>query len=126
MQVVRAQDVRHSETASGVMTTLASPTLGGAATALWRVQVGPDNQPGPEHVIDTEQVWTFLSGGATVTVADIKVALTAGDTIVIPGAQLRQVTGDPTQGFEAIVTSPAGAQAALPGTTDFRTPPWIA
>jgi len=108
------------------MTTLASPSLGGAATSIWRVEVGPDNPPGPEHVIDTEQVWTILSGGATVMVADQRTRLRAGDTIVIPGAEVRQVTGDPGEGFAAIVTSAAGAGARLPGATEFATPPWIA
>lgn len=57
MTVVRHAGARRSETLSAVMTTLASPTQGGAQMAVWRVEVQPGIQ-GPEHVIDAEQVWT--------------------------------------------------------------------
>ncbi|WP_460306409.1 cupin domain-containing protein [Actinocorallia aurea] len=125
MKIVRSSEVRRTSTPAATMTTLASPTLGGAATSVWRVDVAPDAPEGPLHVIDAEQVWTFLSGGATVEVGGRAEALGAGDTVVIPADAVRQVRGDRATGFAALVTAPAGAGAGLAGAADLQTPPWI-
>ena len=63
MPVIRHADSRRTETPNAVMTTLASPSQGGAGQAVWRVDMRP-GQAGPRHVIDTEQVWTVLAGCA--------------------------------------------------------------
>ncbi|ROO89988.1 cupin domain [Actinocorallia herbida] len=126
MKIVRSAEARQTSTPTATMTTLASPTLGEAATSVWRVDVAPDAPVGPVHVIDAEQVWTFLSGVATVEVDGRAATLGAGDTIVIPADETRQVRADRATGFTALVTAAAGARAALSGTGEFQTPPWIA
>jgi quercetin dioxygenase-like cupin family protein len=124
MPVIPAAAARRTETPNAVMTTLASPTQGGAAHALWRVDMAP-GQAGPAHAFDVEQIWTVLDGGATLALRGGEHALAAGDTIVIPAAAERRVTAGP-QGLAAIVTAPPGARAMLPDGTDRGVPPWIA
>src|SRR3954464_15911405 len=97
--VVRAADVRTSETPNAVMTTLASPSLGGSESlAVWRVEMR-QGQKGPAHSFDREQIWTVLTGAATVTLAGGVVALNPGDTIVLPPNTERQLT--PGEAFHA-------------------------
>lgn len=123
MTVIRAAASRRSETPFGVMTTLASPTQGGAGHALWRVDV-PAGASGPRHLIDAEQIWTFLDGGATVDLDGEEVSVALGDTLVMPAGVPRQVRSE--NGFAAIVSAPAGAMASMPGSTEKMLPPWIA
>ncbi|MFI7105798.1 cupin domain-containing protein [Nonomuraea sp. NPDC050227] len=125
MSVIRAADSRRSETPSGVMTTFASPTQGGASCALWRVDAKP-GVAGPQHDIDTEQVWSWLAGGATVELGDERFAVGVGDTVVMPAHVLRRVVADEHAGFTAVVTAAGGARALMPDGTDVGTPPWIA
>lgn len=124
MTVIPATAARRSETPNAVMTTLASPTQGGAGLALWRVDMTP-GASGPEHLFDVEQIWTTLAGAATVTVDGADHALAAGDTIILRGGQVRRIAagGD---GFQAVVAAPAGARALLTDGTDRGVPPWIA
>ncbi|MBF6455364.1 cupin domain-containing protein [Nocardia cyriacigeorgica] len=124
MTVIRHSETRRTETPGGIMTTLASPTQGGASLPLWRVELAP-GQSGPLHFIDAEQVWTVLSGSAEVTVDGADHVIAAGDTIILPPDVLRQISGG-AEGFTAIVTAPAGARAGAPDRDGTIVPPWIA
>lgn len=124
MHVIRTSQTRRSETPGGVMTTLASPTQGGAERSIWRVEVKP-GVAGPVHAIDREQVWTFLRGGATVDVAGDQVSLAEGDTVVIPASVPRQLEAS-EDGFTAIVTGAGDSRATTPEGKDFGVPNWIA
>jgi quercetin dioxygenase-like cupin family protein len=120
---IPAADARRSETPNAVMTTLASPTLGGTARlALWRVRMEP-GQAGPVHSFDSEQVWTVVAGAARATVDGEPVALSTGDTLVLPGGVVRRIEADGA--FEAVVAGCAGQQAHAEGREP-ATPPWIA
>jgi quercetin dioxygenase-like cupin family protein len=126
MTLIPASKARRTETPNAVMTTLASPTLGAAGRSLWRVDMRAA-QAGPEHVFDVEQIWTAMSGRATVEVDGERIELAEGDTIVIsPNATRRVVADDHGAGFSAIVTAAAGARASLPDGTDRGVPAWIA
>jgi quercetin dioxygenase-like cupin family protein len=124
MPVIHAADARRNETPNAVMTTLASPTQGGAAHSLWRVDMRP-GQAGPAHAFDVEQVWTALGGGATLALDDAEHRLEPGDTAIIPAGAERRVTAG-AAGFAAIVAAAPGARAALPDGTDRGVPAWIA
>jgi quercetin dioxygenase-like cupin family protein len=116
MPVIRGADGRRTQTPAGVMTTLASPTQGGASQAVWRVDMPPGGS-GPLHGIDAEQIWTVLSGGATVELPGGPVVLAAGDTVVIPADTPRRLAADPVAGLAAVVVAPAGMRAyPLDGT----------
>lgn len=114
MIVIRNADRRRTETPNGVMTTLASPTQGGAGQAVWRVEM-PAGASGPQHAFDTEQVWTVLDGGATIELAGEPTEVAAGDTIVLPADVPRRVVADAEHGFAAIAAAPAGTLAYAPG-----------
>ena len=113
MRVIRSAAARRTSTPLAHMTTLASPTQGNAATALWRVDMAP-GATGPHHTFDVEQIWTVISGGATVVAGDASSNLGAGDTFVLPADLPRRIHSDPVHGFVAIVTAPAGARAYNP------------
>ncbi|MEU8273664.1 cupin domain-containing protein [Microbispora bryophytorum] len=137
MPVIRSADSRRNTTPNGVMTTLASPTQGGATQAVWRVDM-PAGNSGPRHASDGEQVWTFLTGGATVELGGETVAVEAGDTVVMPADVSRRVHAGAEAGFSAIVAAPAGCEVYNPGGitaadacdlapkgTDRLVPPWV-
>jgi quercetin dioxygenase-like cupin family protein len=116
MTVIRHADSRRTETPAAVMTTLASPSQGGAAQVVWRVDMAP-GRSGPLHGIDAEQVWTVLSGAATVDLPGGAVTVEPGDTVVIPADAPRRITSDPSAGLAAVVVAPVGMRAyPLDGT----------
>ncbi|GAA4457654.1 cupin domain-containing protein [Phytohabitans houttuyneae] len=116
MPVIRHAQSRRTETPNAVMTTLASPTQGGAGQAVWRVDMRP-GQSGPLHAIDTEQVWTVLGGAAVIEVGDQAHTVEPGDTVVIPADTPRRVRTRPADGLVALVVAPAGMRAyTLDGT----------
>jgi quercetin dioxygenase-like cupin family protein len=112
MPVIRRAETRRTETPNAVMTTLASPTQGGAGQSVWRVDMRP-GQAGPRHAIDTEQVWTVLDGGAAVDLDGQALTVGPGDTLILPADAPRRVSADPAAGFAAIVAAPAGSRAYL-------------
>jgi quercetin dioxygenase-like cupin family protein len=136
MPVIRRAETRRTETPNAVMTTLASPTQGGAGQAVWRVDMRP-GQAGPLHAIDTEQVWTVLDGGAAVELDGQVLTVGPGDTLILPADTPRRVSADPAAGFAAIAVAPAGTRAyTLDGTKvapgcavpdgDKLVPAWVA
>ncbi|MGW0802213.1 cupin domain-containing protein [Nonomuraea sp. NPDC002799] len=125
MTVIRDAEARRSETPTGVMTTFASPTQGGATRALWRVDAKPGAE-GPVHDFDSEQVWSWVAGAATVELGDQTYTVGAGDTVVMPAGVVRRVLADSGSGYTAVVTAPAGARALAVDGGDYGVPPWIA
>ncbi|MDX3456106.1 cupin domain-containing protein [Streptomyces sp. ME02-8801-2C] len=124
MPVIHHAESRRTETPNAVMTTLASPTLGGAGLAVWRVDMRP-GASGPLHAFDAEQVWTVLDGGATVEIEGGTHVLVPGDTVVMPADVARRVHADPEAGFAAIVAATPGAGASVPGGTEKTVPAWV-
>jgi quercetin dioxygenase-like cupin family protein len=116
MPVVRRAESRRTETPNAVMTTLASPTQGGAGQSVWRVDMRP-GQAGPRHAIGAEQIWTVLDGGAAVDLDGQVLTVGSGDTLILPADAPRRVSADSATGFAAIVAAPAGSRAyVLDGT----------
>jgi quercetin dioxygenase-like cupin family protein len=122
MTVIRATASRRSETPNAVMTTLASPTQGGANQVLWRVDM-PPGRTGPLHMADAEQIWAVLGGSATAEIGTERVTVEPGDTLVIPAGTLRRVsTGE--EPFAAVVAAPAGVGVYRAGDSERIEPPW--
>ena len=124
MTLVRSDAARRVETPNAVMTTYASPSQGGAAAALWRVEMAP-GAVGPLHVMDGEQIWTVLDGAATVSVDDERLDARVGDTVVLDAGRPRRIAADPQRGLTAIVTGRGADVASGPGREP-TVPPWIA
>ncbi|TDC89674.1 cupin domain-containing protein [Actinomadura sp. 7K507] len=114
MTLIRDTESRRTETPNGTMTTLATPTQGGTrGIAVWRVDMAP-GKTGPLHAFDTEQVWTFLDGTATIDLDGHKLEPGPGDTVVLPADTPRQMTSPPGTGFTAVVAAHAGCLAYDP------------
>lgn len=122
---VPSSATRRIETPAAVMTTLASPSLGATEVlSVWRVEMAAGSS-GPTHRIDSEQVWTVLSGAARVLAVDGEVAVEAGDTVVLPAGLDRTIVADAS--FVALVAGRGDARAQVPGEPEDRgTPPWMA
>ncbi|GAB3813701.1 cupin domain-containing protein [Kribbella italica] len=115
--------MRVTETPNAVMTTYASPTQGSQELSVWRVEMKATAQ-GPVHVVDSEQVWTGLSGHARISLGTEELELKAGEALVLPAGVERQVTA--TEDFTAVVSGYGHAKVSVPGEdTDRGTPPWI-
>jgi len=123
--IVRTTERRRSETPAGVMTTLASPTVGATTgLSMWEVTMTA-GASGPLHVFDSEQIWTVLDGELSVAIAGQREDLGSGDTIVIPAGLERQVFAQ--TGVRLIVCGHGDAIAQVPGEPAPRgTPAWIA
>jgi plastocyanin len=65
---------------------------------MWRVDAAP-GRTGPLHAFDTEQVWTFLEGAATIDLGGETLTVAPGDT----------VTWDNEDVFIHTVTADSGA-----------------
>jgi quercetin dioxygenase-like cupin family protein len=119
-----AADQRVVTTPNASMTTLASPTQGPSGDlAMWKVEMNA-GQRGPMHVFDSEQLWVTQSGTLVIDLDGEQLALGAGDAIVLPGDNPRQITAETDA--TAIVCGHARAVASVPGEGTSRgTPPWI-
>lgn len=124
MQIITADTRRNVTTPNGTMTTLASPTLGGASSSVWMVQMNPDAE-GPEHAFEGEVVWAITLGETVVRCGGVESSLAAGDTVVLPGGAMRQFVAGP-DGFQAVATTlaPGNVQRGDGGTV--AVPPWVA
>jgi quercetin dioxygenase-like cupin family protein len=123
--VIKTSAARRTETPTGVMTTLASPTQGGSARlSLWRVET-PAGRKGPVHTFDSEQVSSAAQGIITINAGEDVVELRAGDTVVVPRDVERQITAIETA--TVVVCGFGDAVASVPGEPAARgTPAWIA
>ncbi len=123
--VIRLAERRRSKTPAGVMTTLASPTLGGTAgLSMWEVAMTA-GASGPLHVFDSEQIWTVLDGDLSVTVAGQCQDIGPGETVVIPADLERQIVA--RTDVRLLVCGHGTAVARVPGEPEPRgTPAWIA
>jgi quercetin dioxygenase-like cupin family protein len=121
--VVRPADARRTETPNAIMTTLASPSLGGPTTiSLWRVAIAAGDS-GPDHTFDSDQIWHLVSGSATFVVNGNRLDLDTGDTIRIAGHAARQVAA--ARDAEFVVCGRSDAQVSTPTGSHTGTPAWI-
>ncbi|MFB9308211.1 cupin domain-containing protein [Agromyces hippuratus] len=121
---VASTETRSSGTATSAMETLASPTVGGSnRTSLWRVRMSA-GQPGPRHIIDSEQIWTVLTGEASFHSESDQFAVTAGDTVIVPADVVRTVIA--SSDCEFLVCGSPSAVASIPGSDAAPVaPPWV-
>jgi quercetin dioxygenase-like cupin family protein len=124
MRVIRIDQTRETSTPNATMRTLASPELAGTSLSMWRVAMDP-GQRGPEHMFDTEQVWTVIDGQMDALSEGSIERLRPGDAVVFPAGGLRQVACAGEDVMHAIVVCAAGARASTPSDGDRGTPPWI-
>lgn len=129
MNLVTAAMRRSTTTPNATMTTLASPTLGGAHASVWLVEM-PGGATGPAHAFAGELVWAITRGTARLTTGDPErpveaVDLRAGDTVVLPGGELRRFAAGP-DGFSAMVAAAAPGEVTRAGGEPAGVPAWVA
>lgn len=122
--IVRSTARRTTTTPNATMTTLASPSLGGAGTSLWLVDM-PAGAVGPAHAFAGEVVWAITGGAATLEVDDAAHELRAGDTAVVPGGTLRRFAAGPA-GFTAVVATCGPREVTRADGSSAGVPPWVA
>ena len=124
MQVVPSAARRTATTPNATMTTLASPSLGGATRSMWIVEM-PPGATGPVHAFAEEVIWAVTRGTGEITAGGETAPLGAGDTVVLPGGELRRLTAGP-DGFSAVVTTASPGTVTREDGTSAGTPEWVA
>jgi quercetin dioxygenase-like cupin family protein len=121
---VSSTATRASGTPAAATETLASPTVGGSRrSSLWRVTMSA-GQAGPRHVIDSEQIWTVLSGEASIHSDTEEFIAAAGDTIIMPADAIRTIAA--VSDCEFLVCGSPSALATVPGSdAEAVSPPWV-
>lgn len=125
VQTITPPDTRRTVTPNATMTTLASPSLGATAgLSLWVVEMTAGSR-GPRHVVDSEQLWTLVSGELALEGDGDTVTLRAGDTAVLPAGVARQISARAAS--RALVCGHGDAVVRVVGEAGDRgTPAWIA
>jgi quercetin dioxygenase-like cupin family protein len=123
MRIVTADTRRSTTTPNGTMTTLASPTLGGAQHPLWVVEMNPGVE-GPVHAFEDEVVWAVTDGSGSVRVDGIETAVAAGDTVVLAAGELRRFSAG-AEGFRAVVTTSAPGRVTRGDGAGAVVPEWV-
>lgn len=123
MHVLSADRRRVTETPNAVMTTLASPSLGGSATSVWLVEMRPGAE-GPEHAFDSDVVWTLTDGDGVLRHGGSERAVAAGDTLLLPAHEMRQLVGG-VDGFRAVVVAGGASAVTRADGAEGGVPPWV-
>jgi quercetin dioxygenase-like cupin family protein len=103
-------------------TSLATPSRGSAATAVWRIDIDPGTPPTP-HWLTREEVFVVLGGVASVRLDDVVGEAREGAAIVVPPDVRFELTNASDQTLRMICCLPVGGQARL-ADGSVITPPW--
>ncbi len=123
MTVVPADARRTTTTPNATMTTLASPTQGGAASSLWLVDM-PAGATGPWHAFDAEVLWALTAGSGVLEIVGEQHPLGVGDTAVLPAGVPRRLLAGP-DGFVAVATTSGPGEVTREDGTSAGVPPWV-
>jgi quercetin dioxygenase-like cupin family protein len=123
MTVVPAATRRRHTTPNATMTTLASPTQGGAGLSLWLVDM-PAGATGPWHAFDAEVLWALTAGSGVLEIGAEQHPLGPGDTAVLPGGVPRRLLAGP-DGFTAVATTTGVGEVTREDGTSAGVPPWV-
>ena len=123
MAVVRMADAPNFTVDGFHFTGLTAPSRGATELCTWLLEIEP-NAKSEAHWLDHEEVFVLLDGTITVSYADEKVTLQAGDALSVPAKSLLQLTGSGDKTAHALVCLPAGTQATMANGQEVGTPPW--
>lgn len=90
---------------------VATPGSGARQVEMWRGRMDAHSAT-PPHCHDTEEVVLFLKGSGRATVADRELRYQAGDTLVLPAAQVHQIFAETDSEF--VSAMPIGGTVKLP------------
>lgn len=90
---------------------VATRSSGAQQVEMWHGRMDA-NSATPPHSHDTEEVVLFLRGNGRATVGDQEVRYQAGDTLILPAAQVHQIFAESESEF--VSAMPIGGTVALP------------
>ncbi|MDX2167184.1 MAG: cupin domain-containing protein, partial [Deltaproteobacteria bacterium] len=111
MSVFRKQQNEVHSMQGNHIAGVATRTSGARQVEMWRGRMDA-NSATPPHSHDTEEVVLFLSGSGRATVADREVRYAAGDTLILPPAQVHQIFAETDSEF--VSAMPLGGTVKLP------------
>lgn len=100
----------------------AAPSRGSAGLCTWTITVEPGHDSLQGHLLDSDEVFTVLSG--TITLAPEAAGLHAGDTAVVRAGTLIQLANPGDAPARVHVVIAAGFSASMADGTVIGTPPW--
>ncbi|HET9650391.1 MAG TPA: cupin domain-containing protein [Microlunatus sp.] len=103
-------------------TSLATPSRGTTATAVWRVEIAA-GAPATPHSLTREEVFVVLDGSASVILDGERRSAGRGDAIVVPAGVTLVLANVGPAPLRLLCCMPVGGQARLADGTTF-TPPW--
>lgn len=103
-------------------TSLATPSMGSADTAVWEVRLAPGHPPTP-HELTRQEVFVIISGTGRATIAGGDLSLSAGDVLVVPSETPFAIQATGEHDLVALCCLPVGGQAVIDDAEPF-TPPW--
>lgn len=121
MAVISVADRAAHVLGSTRFTSLATPSLGSAETAVWRVALPPGTRPTP-HQVTREEVFVVLAGTASVWLAGVDAAAAPGDAIVVPPHTEFALANAGPDELQLLCCMPVGGRAVTAEAT--FTPPW--
>lgn len=90
---------------------VATASSGSQQVEMWRGRMDAGAAT-PPHSHDTEEVVLFLRGSGRATVGDAEVRYEAGDTLILPPAQVHQIFAETESEF--VSAMPRGGTIRLP------------
>lgn len=90
---------------------VATPSSGARQIEMWRGRMDAHSAT-PPHCHDTEEVVLFLKGSGRATIADSEVRYQAGDTLLLPAAQVHQIFAETDSEF--VSAMPINGTVKLP------------
>ena len=123
MTVIRQADLHYIETPGGNFgAAVATPSKGAADVSIIR-QRQTAGGANPAHTHNREEVMLMLSGEVTVVLDSEPVALSSGDSLIIPAGTTHQIENRGAQDAEWLLLAPAGVEF-IKSTGEKGTPPW--
>jgi mannose-6-phosphate isomerase-like protein (cupin superfamily) len=122
MPLVPRPDRPTHDTPAASFTSLATPSRGGAAVAIWEVHLH-SGHPAAVHQVTRAEVFVALAGRAVAVLDGHRVLVGPTDVLVVPPDTPFSLAADAPEGFTAVCALPADGRALVPGGPPF-TPPW--
>jgi quercetin dioxygenase-like cupin family protein len=122
MPVERAADHPTFELGGNTIVSLAAPARGATEAALFRIDL-PEAGGLPRHNHDHLDVFAVETGGGTFFLGDEKIALEAGDSMVVPIGVWHHFVAGPG-GASIVATMLAGTKLVREDGSEI-VPPWV-
>jgi quercetin dioxygenase-like cupin family protein len=121
-RLITLAGARTIDTPAASMRTYASPSADCTAdVSVWRTEMQPDSA-GPVHVIDTDHVVVVIDGLLRAVVGGVKIVASAGDCVILPRGEERQLAAGPS-GLTTLTAAQPGSTARA-GDADPVRLPW--